>query len=254
MNSYSSTYSNDYKWPNIPRKNKNEELKSGAGKNLADPCCAGKSGFSGPTSMPPATEVNRGNKPSTVLDELQAKYPHLRSFIENGGPPTEITQQIKNDKFQTTYQHDYVKDGFIPQDNFTELMDIVKASESGGKCPDKAGALICQKEGQKPTCPCTAETANLIPCKCLQQAAPPHKIAWKPTPISRMERPASKKEKKDPKLKDEGPPPGPAAATKIVKNVTEYQDTISKIGRIIIKKKLLYHNQDTMDKKQQNKR
>lgn len=264
MDYFLTTYKKDFKWPVIrssaqQKKEENEKKMMELQLKSAEPCRKGvvtqpmvqsevTPGQVVP-AQPGATPTGEGSKygqPNVYLRKLYMKYPYLYDVMKLT-TPDEMAKRIMTEKYKTTYQIEYNKEEFHPANDYTVMMDIVETAEKT-KERDKTQDTACTPGGSAPPkCKC-AQGLSFAPCKCSKDA-PVRKIAWKPAPISKM--PQAPREKKKKKEDEQPKSSGEGGHQKLKPFCTEYNDTISKIGGIIIKKKLLYkdNNQDEDRKK-----
>ncbi|XP_014271763.1 uncharacterized protein [Halyomorpha halys] len=190
------------------------------------------------SGAPPQGEASKYDQPNAYLQKLYRKYPYLYNIMKFT-TTDDMAKRIMSEKYKSTYQVEYSR-----EDDFSTLMDVVKHGEKPNKVPEEAGEPnVCLPEGiPAPTCKC-AKGLAFSPCQCAKEV-PVRRIAWKPAPISKIPQiPREKKKKsKDKENEDKDKPKtsGKGSSTPLKPFSTEYNETISKIGWLIVKNKLLH--------------
>lgn len=248
MDYFLTTYEKDYKWPVIIKQKKPEgtapidealalaQQKYGEVIETKLEQIAEAEVVPAQMGAPPQGAVSKFDQPNTYLRKLYTKYPYLYEIMKVT-PPAELAKKVYTEKFKTTYQEDFGAKGFMEFQNITEsLMQGMETKDKEIKevCSDK----IQEMKPDKKPCACDHDTKH-HPCTCAQDAHPVKKIAWKPAPISKMPRFPSDKQPKKPTEEK-----ATAKLPQYKPYRSEYKDSISKIGALIIRKKLLYPEED----------
>ncbi|XP_073997234.1 uncharacterized protein isoform X1 [Rhodnius prolixus] len=250
MDYFLTTYAKDYKWPVIIQHKKPEgtapidkalalaQQKYGEVVETKLEQIANAEIMPAQMGAPPQGIVSKFDQPNTYLRKLYSKYPYLYEIMKVT-PPAELAKKVYSDRFKSTYQEDFDAKGFVEfQKTAASLMQDIKTQ-------DKGTVEVCSDDFQeihKDTKPCACDhDIKTRPCTCAQDAHPVVKRAWKPAPVSKMPRFPSEKVTKKPKAEQE------KASVKLVQYKpyrSEYKDSISKIGALIIRKKLHFPQED----------
>ncbi|XP_014259203.1 uncharacterized protein LOC106672358 isoform X2 [Cimex lectularius] len=249
---------------------------SGGGDN--DPCCIREIPPIEALEIPPAQcgvapvgPESKFGQPNTYLRKLYNKYPYLYNILSIT-PPEELAKIAYADKFQTTYKADYGGEGFAPLKSFLapempgeidedlqKAVEMDKSFQSHTTIRDTFGEVTPTEsriytDSKTEGCQCPA-SQSVCTCKTHSEISHRGHAAGEdfrtnldvtvsqapqiPKPVSLTKIPRTPI---NPKKEEEDKPPeykGGKNRPRLGKWKTEYKDTISRMGGIIIDKKLL---------------
>ncbi|KAL1116084.1 hypothetical protein AAG570_005579 [Ranatra chinensis] len=184
----------------------------------------------------------RRHKPKIEPNEVRDLAPKDQSGIDSDkqklNPKIRFEKVIMNNK----------ESKFNPSEYFEEVMDVIRAGTGEVEGDERVCVphLPTASPHDEHACSCglPPDDKEYGPCTCAEDREVPT-IAWKPAPISKIQRPPKEPKKK--KTKEESAGQKKKEAEKQQKLQSEYDGSIGKTGRIIIKKKLLVPGQNTED-------
>ncbi|VEN64659.1 unnamed protein product [Callosobruchus maculatus] len=155
----------------------------------------------------PESEVGRYNQPNVFLKKLQEKYPFIYECLRTA-PPDDMISRINRDRLSTTYEVDYCKKNEYPSAPYEELL---RAAGVEGLAP-------CSEPVRLPG----------DPCRPLKKVSISNRIgggkACGGLPKS-----------EDPKRNEQNIGSCKAGFFALTYGVSEYQDTYSRLGHLIVR-------------------
>ncbi|CAG9856219.1 unnamed protein product [Phyllotreta striolata] len=113
------------------------------------------------TGAAPESEVSKYNQPNVFMRKLQEKYPYIYECLKTA-PPDDIISKINMDRLSTTYQIDYCHKEEYPPSPY-DLMVAAAAVEALPPCPEpvKIPGDVCRPGGKVSARKDSSFTANV---------------------------------------------------------------------------------------------